>query len=420
MKKMKKIVDLVRSAEAELKDEFEKLDELCLINSKKVLDAFHKYKLSESDFNVSSGYGYNDIGRDKIENIYASIFGSEDALVRSQIVSGSHALTIGLQGILRPNDKMVSITGTPYDTLHEVIGIRDSDSSLMSYNVVYEEIDLTDDGDFDYESIRKVLVSSEVKMIYIQRSRGYSLRNSIDICKLRDVIKFIRNISSSKNNGKDVIIFVDNCYCEFVEELSPIEVGASICAGSLIKNLGAGIASNGGYLAGSRELIKLCSERLYLPGEGKEVGPTSSNKMFLEGLYFAPSVVCSALKTALLTSKMFEYFGVLTSPKYNEARCDIVLLIHFNDVDKLVRYSTLLQSSGCVDAHVSPVAGDMPGYDCKVIMASPSFQQGSSIELSCDAPLRSPYVLFQQGSLTYEYGKLAVINIFSEMYGEGQ
>lgn len=400
--------NFIIECENELKEEFNKIDELARLNSKKVIDAFHKYKLSENDLHGTNGYGYNDEGRDKIESIYSEIFKSEDALVRNQFISGSHAINVCLQALLRPNDTLLTITGTPYDTLHEVIGIKENSSSLMSYNVKYKEIDLLD-NDFDYKNIEEAL-KENIKVIHIQRSRGYSLRESLTIEKLEKVIKFIKNIN------KNVIIFVDNCYCEFVESKSPIEVGADICAGSLIKNLGAGIATNGAYVVGKKELIRLCAERLTLPGEGKDVGPSdNANRMFALGLYFAPKVVANALKTSILTAKALEKLGYNVTPKYNENRADIVELIYFNTKNELIKYAVGIQSSGAIDSHVEPVPSPMPGYDDDIIMASPSFTQGSSIELSCDGPLRKPYVLFQQGGLIYEYSRISILNAINKL-----
>ena len=404
----KNIERIVNTEEQNLKDIFNKIDDQTLKNSKKVLDSFHKHNLSSNDLYGTNGYGYNDIGRDKIDSIFADIFNAESGLVRNQFISGSHAITIVLQALLRPNDTLLSITGTPYDTLHEVIGIKKNNSSLISYGIKYKQIDLVD-NDFDYENIKKEL-NNNIKVIHIQRSRGYSTRESLDIKKVEKVIKLIKDIN------KDIIIFVDNCYCEFVENLSPIEVSADIMVGSLIKNLGAGIATNGAYIVGNKNLVDLCAERLTLPGEGREVGPSfEANRMFLLGLYFAPSVVSSALKTSILTSKVLEKLGYKVSPKYNDIRCDIVQLIYFNNEDEIIKYAQGIQSSGPIDSYVKPIPSDMPGYDNKIIMASPSFTSGSSIELSADGPLRKPYVLYQQGALSYEYGKLALINTLSQM-----
>ena len=400
-------IELINECENELKDIFKEIDNNTFINSKKVIDAFHKYKVSESDLNGTNGYGYNDIGRDKIDSIFADVLDSESALVRNQFISGSHAITVALFALLRPNDTLLTISGTPYDTLHEVIGIKDNNSSLISYGIKYKEIDLKD-NDFDYDKIKKNL--KNVKVVHIQRSRGYSYRDSLSIDKLKKVIKFIKDID------KNIIIFVDNCYCEFVEKDTPTKVGADLMAGSLIKNLGAGIASNGAYIAGKKELVELCADRLTVPGEGANVGPSqSANKMFLMGLYFAPSVVSNALKISILTAKAFEKLGYKVSPTSNEKRTDIVQLLYFNNEEETIKYATAIQNNGAIDSHVNPVAAPMPGYDDNIIMASPSFTQGSSIELSCDAPLKEPYVLFQQGSLTYEYGKLSIINAIDSM-----
>ena len=407
----KKYIDLANTEEKKLTNIFSKIDELSFKNSEKVLNAFHKYNLTESDLNGTTGYGYNDFGRDKIESIFADVLGSEDALVRTQIISGTHAISIALQALLRPGDTLLSIAGIPYDTIHEVIGIKNNNSSLISYGINYKYIDLLD-NDFDYEEIKKEL-KNNVKVIHIQRSRGYSLRESIGIKKLENVIKFIKDIN------KDIIIFIDNCYCEFVEDKSPIEVGADLIAGSLIKNLGGGIAHNGGYIAGKKELIELCAERLNVPGQGKEVGPSNdANKLFLQGLYFAPSVVASALKTSILTSKVLETLNYKVSPKYNEERADIVELIYFNNENEMIRYTEGIQASGAINANIKPIPSDMPGYDDKIIMASASFTQGSSIEISADGPLKKPYVIFQQGALTYDYGKLALINAISNIKDE--
>lgn len=406
------IEEKVRLAEVDLKDIFNKVDEIELFNSKKVLDAFKKNNLSEIHFNATTGYGYDDIGRDTIERIYADIFKSEDALVRSQFISGSHALTVCLFGLLRPGDLMLSISGTPYDTLHEVIGIKDNPSSLKSFGINYDEIDLLN-NDFDYEKIENYLKNKKVKLIEIQRSRGYSNRDSLTIDKVEKVIKLIKSISP------DTIVMIDNCYCEFVSKLEPTEVGADIVVGSLIKNLGAGIAPNGAYIVGRKELVHLASERLNLPGEAKEVGPSlGQNKPILQGLFMAPSVVASALKTSILTSYMLESLGYTVSPKYSAPHADIVCSITFNNPDDLIKYVQGIQAASPIDASAVPEPWDMPGYDDKVIMASGSFTQGSSIELSADGPIREPFIAYQQGGLTYTYGKLGVISALKKLIGE--
>ena len=404
-----KIIKLVNDSEKELDKEFKKIDEICEYNSLKVLNAFWNNKLSESHFSQTTGYGYDDIGRDVIEKIYAEIFGAEDALVRSQFISGSHALTVALFAYLRPGDTMLSISGLPYDTLHEVIGIVPNDSSLKSFGVNYEQIDLIND-DFDYEKIEERLKKSKIKLIEIQRSKGYSTRKSISNSKIKKVVDLIRNYD------KDVIIMVDNCYCEFVDKASPIEMGADIIVGSLIKNLGGGIAPNGAYIVGKKRLVDLAGERLTLPGEGREVGPTLGiNKQILEGLFFSPSVVASALKTAVLASKVLEKLGYKVEPRYNDERVDIVQNIEFGNEEDLVKYCQGIQMASPVDSFAIPMPWDMPGYEDKVIMAAGTFTQGSSIELSCDGPIRKPYIAYMQGSLTYEYGKIAIIKAVSNL-----
>lgn len=399
----KEVEKMTNLAEEEVKNAFQKINKMCETNTLKVLKAFQDNNLSEIHLGSTTGYGYNDIGRDTIEKIYAQIFKAEDSLVRNQFVSGSHALTVTLFALLRPGDTLLSITGLPYDTLHEVIGIRENKSSLKSFNINYEQIDLVD-NDFDYEKIKETIKNKKIKVIEIQRSRGYSSRKAITIDKLEKVIKEIREVD------KDVIIMIDNCYCEFVSEKEPIEVGANIAVGSLIKNLGAGIAPNGAYVVGDKDLIELVAERLTVPGEGKEVGPSlGANKQFLQGLFFAPSVVASSLKIAVLTSKIMENLNYKVEPKYNDVRADIVQTIEFGNPEDLIKYCQGIQAGSPVDSNSIAEPGDMPGYDDKIIMAAGAFTQGSSIELSCDAPIRPPYIAYQQGGLTYEYGKLGVL-----------
>ena len=402
-------MERIKKAEKEIQSVFQKIEMVEENNSFKVIEAMQKNNLSESHFSSTTGYGYNDIGRDIIEKIYADIFKSEAALVRSQFVSGSHALSVTLFALLRPNDTLLSITGLPYDTLHEVIGIKENKSSLKSFGINYEQIDLKDD-DFDYEEIEKVLTSKKIKVIEIQRSKGYSTRKSITIEKLEKVVSFIKKIDS------DVIIMIDNCYCEFVNTKEPIEIGADIAVGSLIKNLGGGIAPNGAYVVGRKDLIELVGERLTLPGEGMEVGPTLGiNKAILQGLFFAPSVVASSLKTAVLTARVLENMGYLVEPKYDEERADIVQNIIFQDEEKLIQYVQGVQKGSPVDSSSLALPWDMPGYSDKVIMASGSFTQGSSIEFSCDGPIRPPYIAYQQGALTYEYGKYGLLSAIQNL-----
>ena len=403
------VLKMAKDAEKELVSIYNKCDDICFSNTRKVLNAFINNNVSFNDFSGTNGYGYNDVGREKIDSIFSEIFGAEDSLVRSQFVSGTHALTVCLFAMLRPGDVMLSITGSPYDTLHEVIGIKDNASSLKSFGVSYEEVALKN-GEFDVLGIKSILRDKKVKLIEIQRSKGYSNRNSITIPMIRDVIKEIRSID------KDIIIMVDNCYCEFVEEVSPLEVGADLIVGSFIKNLGAGIVPNGGYIAGRKDLIMLAGERLTVPGEGKEVGATlDMNMKFLQGIYMAPSVVNASVKTAIFASYMLEKLGFAVEPRYNDSRADIVEAITFNDPDKLIKYCGGIQIASAIDSYVKPIPDDMPGYGDKVIMAAGTFVQGSTIELSCDGPFREPYTAYQQGALTYEYGKLGVMKAITEV-----
>lgn len=400
---MNKIIELVDKCEKDVEKEFKKAEEICEYNSNKVLKAFQDNGVSEVDFGSTTGYGYGDIGREKIEKVFAQVLGAEDCLVRTQFISGTHALTVALFAFLRPGDTMLSINGKPYDTLDEVIGITENKSSLKSFGVNYEQIELVD-NDFDYKKIQERLQKSKVKLIEIQRSKGYAIRESITLDKVERVIKAIREID------KEVIIMIDNCYCEFVGTREPLEVGADVIVGSLIKNLGGGMAPNGAYIAGRKDLVELAAERLTVPGEGREVGPTLGiNRQFLLGLFLAPSVVKASIKTAILTSKVLEELGYEVMPKYNDQRADIVQTMKFCDREKLILYCQGIQKGSPIDSNVLAEPSDMPGYDDQVIMASGSFTQGSSIELSCDAPLREPYVAFQQGALTYEYGKLGLV-----------
>ena len=405
----KEILELSKEIEKEIQPQFEKIDKIKELNSLKVLEAFQYCRLSEMHLHSSTGYGIDEIGRDKIEEIYSRIFRTEDALVRTQLISGTHALAITLFGLLRPGDTMISISGAPYDTLQTAIGIsnEESKSSLKSFGVKYEQIELVD-NDFDIATIKERVAKKNVKLIEIQRSKGYSTRKSLTINKIERVIKAIREVN------KEVIIMVDNCYGEFVEEKEPAEVGADIIVGSLMKNLGAGIATSGAYIAGKKDLIELCAERLTAPGVGKEIGPSlNQNPLFLKGLFFAPSVVASSVKTAVFASRILERLGYNVSPKYNEPRADIVQTIELGDADKLVKFCQGIQMGSPIDSHVVPVPSDMGGYDDKVIMAAGTFTEGSTIELSCDGPIREPYIAYMQGGLTYEYGKLGILKALS-------
>ncbi len=394
--------ELKKQSQIDLEEINKKIDIIEEYNSNKVLEAFIEVGINETDLNTTTGYGYNDIGRDKIERVYSSIFKTEAALVRCQFISGTHALTTCFFALLRPGDTLLSISGKPYDTLDSVIGFNNNPSSLKAYNIHYDQIDLVN-NDFNYQEIEAYLKNNKPKVIEIQRSKGYSTRDSISIEKIEKVIKTIRKIN------KEVIIMIDNCYCEMVSIKEPTEVGADICVGSLIKNLGGGIASNGGYIVGKEDLVNLCAERLNVPGQALEVGPSlNQNRNILEGLYFAPSVVAAAIKTAVYTSYMFEHLGYKVSPKYNEERVDIVQNIIFEKENDLIEYVRGIQSNSKIDSNAIIMPSEMPGYDDKIIMASGSFTEGSSIELSCDGPLRSPYIAYQQGALSYSYGKIIV------------
>ena len=403
--------NLAIKVENELQEQFKEIDRICELNSKKVLEAFQENNLSTSHFNTSTGYGIDEAGRNKIEEIYASIFKAEDALVRTQLISGTHALAITLGALLRPGDTMMSISGEPYDTLQTVIGLGEnpSPSSLKAFNINYEQIDLIDNN-FDISRITKRLAKKDVKLVEIQKSIGYSTRKSLINSQIEEVIKEIRKVNT------DVIIMVDNCYGEFVEEKEPIEVGADIAVGSLMKNLGAGIATSGAYIVGRKDLINLCAERLTSPGIGKEIGPSlGQNTLFLKGLFFAPSVVASALKTAVFASKILEELGYNAKPKFNEKRGDIVQTLIFNDKEKLIKFCQGIQSASPVDSFAIPEPGDMGGYEDKVIMAAGTFTEGSTIELSCDGPIREPYIAYMQGGLTYQYGKIGILKAIANM-----
>ena len=403
------IIKLVESCEKECKEVFEKIEKQEEENTKKVLSAFQRNNVTESCFHATTGYGYNDLGRDTIEKVFRDVLESEDALVRNQFISGSHALNVCFFALLRPGDLLLSISGKPYDTLDEVIGIKENSSSLKSFGIIYDQIELVED-DFDYPKIEEYIKNHKVKVIEIQRSKGYSTRKSISIDKVEKVINMI------KNNDQDIIVMVDNCYCEFVSDKEPTSVRADIMIGSLIKNLGGGIAPNGAYIAGRKDLIDLCGERLTLPGEGREVGPSLGiNRQILQGIYMAPSVVASALKTAVLTSKVLERIGYEVEPKYQEERVDIVQNIVFKNPRDLIEFTRGIQEGSAIDSNAVVEPGDMPGYKDQIIMASGSFTQGSSIELSCDGPIREPYIAYMQGALTYPYGKLGLMKALERL-----
>ena len=400
---MNNILKLIEEFESNNQEKFKELDDISFLNSKKVLTSFRENNVNALDFCGTNGYGYDDIGRDKIERIFADVLGGEDALVRPQLISGTHALTVCFFGLLRPGDTLLSINGKPYDTLDEVIGLRENPSSLKAFQVKYDQIALVN-NDFDYNKIAAYLKTNPVKVIEIQRSVGYANRDTIDIEKIAKVCKLIKEVSPK------TIIMVDNCYCEFVSTKEPLNVGADIMVGSLIKNLGAGIASTGAYIVGRKDLVSLCAERLTAPGEGKDIGPSLGlNRSFLQGLYQAPSAVKSSLKTGMLASFLLEKLGYEVHPRYNEKRSDIVTRVIFNNPDLLIKFVQGIQSASAIDSNVLPIPVATPGYDDEIIMASGSFTQGSSIEISCDGPIRSPYIAYLQGGITYDYGKLAII-----------
>ena len=405
------IEQLSEKVEEEIKPIFDKINRICQINSCKVLNAFQKCGLQEAHLYSSTGYGIDEPGRNKIEEIYAHIFKAEDSLVRTQLISGTHALAVTLFALLRPNDTLLSISGEPYDTLQTVIGNgkEQSKSSLKSFGIKYEQIDLIN-NEFDEDKIMERVKNNDIKLIEIQRSRGYSTRKSITIEKIEKIIKEIRKINN------DVIIMVDNCYGELVEEKEPIEVGADIAVGSLMKNLGAGVATSGAYIVGKKELIELCAERLTSPGIGKEIGPSlNQNPLLIKGLFFAPSVVASSLKTAVFASRMLEKLGYDVEPKYDEVRADIVQTIKLGTEDELVKFCQGIQMGSPIDSDVIPYPGEMGGYEDKVIMAAGTFTQGSTIELSCDGPIRNPYIAYMQGGLTYDYGKIGILKAIQHM-----
>ncbi len=402
---------LSNEVEEEIKEQFKKIEKISEKNSLKVLSAFQECNLQEMHLNSSTGYGIDELGRNKIEEIYARIFKAEDSLVRAQLISGTHALAITLSALLRPNDTMLSITGAPYDTLQTVIGNVEnpSPSSLKAFGIQYEQIELIENK-FDVVTIQERLKKQDVKLVEIQRSRGYSTRKSLNINQIKNVIKAIREVN------KEVIIMVDNCYGEFVEDREPVEVGADIAVGSLMKNLGAGIATSGAYIVGRKDLIELCAERLTAPGIGKEIGPSmGQNTKFLKGLFFAPQVVESSVKTAIFASRILEKLGYEVDPKFDEIRADIVQTIKLGTEENLVKFCQGIQKGSPIDSNVIPIPSEMGGYEDKVIMAAGTFTEGSTIELSCDGPIREPFIAYMQGGLTYNYGKFGILKAIQEM-----
>ena len=395
------VIELAHKTEEQVKEQFKKIEEVCEYNSLKILSAFQKYNLSEMHFNSTTGYGYSDVGRETIEKIFAEVLNTEDSLVRGQFISGTHALTVALFAFLRPNDIFLSISGKPYDTIPEFICNVHKPSSIKTYGLKYEQIDMIE-NDFDYEKVKERVSKNDIKLIEIQRSRGYSLRDSITLDKIQKVIKTIREVNEK------VIIMVDNCYGELVEKIEPTDLGADVIVGSLIKNLGAGIATSGAYIVGRKNLIELAGERL--TGIGKEIGPSlNQNTNYLKGLFFAPHAVYSSLKTMIFASKMLEELGYDTKPKYNEKRADIVQSIVFKNKEKLIKFCQGIQAGSPIDSFVSPIPSNMSGYEDEVIMAAGTFVDGATIELSCDGPIREPFIAYMQGGLTYPYGKIGVL-----------
>lgn len=405
-----RIIKLAEKAEEKCTDVFRKIDECAEYNGAKVLKAFAENRVSEPCFYGSTGYGYGDVGREVIDKVYADIMETEDALVRHNFVSGTHALSVALFGVLRTGDKIVSITGKPYDTLEEVIGIsgKAGNGSLKDYGVLYAQVDLNSDGTAKLDAITDAV--KDAKVAYIQRSRGYSLRKAFSVADIAEMIK------AARKGNPDVIIMVDNCYGEFVEEFEPTHVGADIIIGSLIKNAGGGIARTGGYIAGRANLIELCSYRLTCVGMGKEVGCTlDMNREILLGLFFAPDVTANALKTSAFAIELFNMTGFECSPSNDDARGDIITAVKLGNEELLTAFCQGIQKGAPVDSFVTPEAWDMPGYNSKVIMAAGAFTMGASIELSADAPIREPYAVWMQGGITYTSGKIGVMLALQEM-----
>jgi len=407
----KKVENIVRP-------EFKKINKVMQYNQLKVLNAFQTVRVGEDDFNSKTGYGFSDIGREKLEKIYSLVFNTEDAIVRPTIVSGTHALNLSLTGTLFPGDKMLSITGTPYDTLEEIIGIRgDYPGSLINIGVEYDSIKLTNKGLFNINTILEYInkkENSNLKMIYIQRSSGYSWRKAITINEIKSIVEKIKAINPS------IIIMVDNCYGEFLDELEPTDIGADLMAGSLIKNPGGGLASGGGYIVGSSQLINLVAQRMTSPGIGKEQGLMfNQTRNIMQGLFIAPKVVSEALKGAIFCSYVYDYLGYDVNPKYNENRSDIIQSVQLGSEKAVILFCQSIQESAPIDSYVNLEPWDMPGYSSKVIMAAGAFIQGSSIELSADAPIREPYIAYFQGGLTYEHSKIGVLKSISKLIEEG-
>ncbi len=403
------------AALAGTKDAFARIDEITEYNQQKVLSAFIEFHVSETHFVPTTGYGYGDRGRDTLDELFAKVMGAEDALVRHSIVSGTHAITVALFGVLRPNDVLLAATGAPYDTLLGVIGAgAHSDGSLADYGIGYSEVPLKNDRP-DLEGIREALRNdTRIKVVHVQRSRGYSLRPSLSVAEIGEIVKAVREVRS------DAIVFVDNCYGEFVEKIEPTAVGADLMAGSLIKNAGGGIAENGGYICGRRDLVEQCSYRMTTPGLGREVGASlGHNRSLYMGLFHAPHVVGEALKTAVYAAALFSSFGYEVTPTADEVRADIIQAVKLGDAPSLIAFCQGMQQGAPVDSFVVPEPWDMPGYDDQVIMAAGAFTAGASIELSADAPLREPFAAYMQGGLNFHSGKLGVLLAARSMMEKG-
>lgn len=405
------IYEKMKSIEGLLTEEFKNLEQIKEYNQYKVLKAMQECRISDQHFNWTTGYGYNDAGREKTEEVYAKVFKGEDAIVRPVIVNGTHALSLCLNAILASGDEMISVTSKPYDTLDELIGIRGNyRHSLINLGVTYNQIEFTEAGEVDFEKIKN-RVTSKTRLIYIQRSTGYSFRKAVDIEIIEKIVKIV------KMKNKEVICMVDNCYGEFLEEREPLEVGVDVIAGSLIKNPGGGLALTGGYIVGNKDLIEEISYRLTTPGIGKECGLTFGlTRSMLQGLFIAPHVVCEAIKGAIFCAKLFETEGYEVKPKYHEKRSDIIQSIKLGSKDKVLAFCEGIQASAPVDSYVKPEPWDMPGYDNPVIMAAGAFVQGSSIELSADAPIKPPYIVYFQGGLTYEHAKLGALKGLQKIF----
>lgn len=408
-----KVYDYCQSIENNLKSRFEDIDAIAELNQAKVLNAMQSVSFAEEHLSGTTGYGYNDIGRDKIEEIYARVFKTEDALVRQQITCGTHALSIALSANLRPGDEILSPVGKVYDTLEGVIGIRESKGSLAEFGITYRQVELLSDGSFDYEGIKKA-INKSTKLIEIQRSKGYDTRPTLSVAQIGEVIAFIKSIKP------DVICMVDNCYGEFVEDKEPSEVGADMVVGSLIKNPGGGLAPIGGYICGTRECVENCAYRLITPGLGKEVGASLGvTRNIAQGLFLAPTVTAAALKGAILAANLYESLGFKTVPDGKSERHDIIQAVEFGKPELIQAFCEGIQKAAPVDSHVTPVPWDMPGYDSQVIMAAGAFVSGASIELSADAPMKEPYAVYFQGGLTYPHAKLGIMMSLQKMVEKG-